>query len=147
MGLEETAVTTSFYLHITFRASCLLMGLFFGNGKFNGSEDLALQFIFRAWVVPSKGMMLVICVDGISSAFGGYFIDKAYRHSSASLVDPFEYSTLPLALFGDYFIWSESPDFLSAAGIELILESGIFVALREGKKDIEPSVKRVSRRR
>ena len=147
MGLTETAVVMSFYLHLTFIASCLLMGLFFGDGKFNGSEDPALQFIFRAWVYPTKEMILIMFLAGISSALGGYFIAQAYRHSSASLVAPFEYSTLPLAVFWGYFIWSEFPDFFSATGIILILGSGVFVALREGKLKTEPSAKRVSGRR
>ena len=147
MGLTETAVTMSFYLHLTFIVSCLLMGLFFGNGRFNVSQDPSLQFIFRPWVTPSQEMVLVICLAGISSALGGYFIAQAYRHSSASLVAPFEYSTLPLAVFWGYLIWSELPDLLSAFGIILILGSGIFVAVREGKLKTEPSAKRISGRR
>ena len=147
MGLTETAVTMSFYLHITFIVSCTLMGLFFGTGKFNISEDPALQFIFRAWVIPSQDMILVIFVAGISSALGGYFISQAYRHSSASLVAPFEYSTLPLAVFWGYFLWNEFPDDFSLIGIILIMLSGIFVAFREVKFDTEPSAKRVSGRR
>ena len=147
MGLTETAVVMSFYLHLTFIASCLLMGLLFGDGKFNGSEDLALQFIFRPWVLPTQEMILIIFLAGISSALGGYFIAQAYRHSSASLVAPFEYSTLPLAVFWGYFIWSEFPDIFSFLGILLILSSGVFVALREGKLKTEPSAKRVSGRR
>ena len=123
------------------------MGLFFGDGKFNGGEDPALQFIFRAWVLPTKDMSLVILLAGISSALGGYFIAQAYRHSSASLVAPFEYTTLPLAVFWGYFFWSEFPDVLSVVGIVLILSSGVFVALREGKLNTEPSAKRVSGRR
>lgn len=147
MGLTETAVVMSFYLHLTFIAACLLIGLFFGDGKFNINEDPALQFIFRPWVVPTQEMSLVIFLAGISSALGGYFIAQAYRHSSASLVAPFEYSTLPLAVFWGYFIWSEFPDMFSAIGIILIMTSGIFVAVREFKLKAEPSAKRVSGRR
>ena len=147
MGLTETAVVMSFYLHLTFIVSCLLMGLFFGDGKFNGGEDPALQFIFRAWVLPTKEMILMILLSGISSALGGYFIAQAYRHSSASLVAPFEYCALPLAVFWGYFFWSEFPDIFSALGIVLILSSGVFVALREGRLKTEPSAKRVSGRR
>lgn len=147
MGLTETAVVMSFYLHLTFIVSCFLMGLVFGDGKFNISEDPALQFIFRAWVLPTQEMIFIIFLAGISSALGGYFISQAYRHSSASLVAPFEYSTLPLAVFWGYFIWYELPDVFSALGIILILSSGVFVALREGKLKTAPSAKRISGRR
>ena len=147
MGLSERAVTMSFYLHLTFIISCACMGLLFGNGKFDVSEDPALQFIFRSWVIPTEDMILVIFLAGISSALGGYFISQAYRHSAASLVAPFEYSTLPLAVFWGYFLWSELPDFFSSIGIILIMGSGIFVALREGKHAAVPSAKRVSGRR
>jgi len=147
MGLSEAAVTMSFYLHITFIASCAIMGILFGDGKLAVGDDPALQFIFRAWVIPSGEMMIIIFVAGISSALGGYYISQAYRHSSASLVAPFEYSTLPLAVFWGYFIWEEFPDLFSGVGIILIMASGIFVALREGKREGEPSAKRVSGRR
>lgn len=147
MGLTEAAVTMSFYLHLTFIVACALMGLLFGDGNLNTSDDPAMQFIFRAWVMPSHEMILIIFIAGISSAFGGYFISQAYRHSSASLVAPFEYSTLPLAVFWGYFLWNEFPDLFSSLGIILILLSGIFVAFREGKLETVPSAKRVSGRR
>ena len=93
------------------------MGLFFGDGRYNGSEDPALQFIFRAWVFSKTEMIFVIFLAGISSALGGYFIAQAYRYSSASVVAPFEYCTLPLAIFWRYAIWSEFPDVFSSVGI------------------------------
>ena len=147
MGLSEAAVTMSFYLHLTFIVSCVVMGLFFGDGKFSGTNDPATEFIFRAWIVPSLEMTAVIFVAGIGSAVGGYCISQAYRHSSASLVAPFEYSTLVLAVFWGYSLWGELPGFLSSVGIVLIIASGVFIALREGHIEKGPSVKRVSGRR
>ena len=123
------------------------MGLFFGDGRYNGSEDPTLQFIFRAWVFSKTEMIFVIFLAGISSALGGYFIAQAYRYSSASVVAPFEYCTLPLAIFWRYAIWSEFPDVFSSVDIILILSSGIFIALRAGKLKTQPSAKRISGQR
>ena len=147
MGLRETAVTMSFYLHMTFIAACLLMGLIFGDGKFSGNGNAATEFIFRAWVWPTWEMTIFIFVAGLASSFGGYFISQAYRHSSASVIAPFEYFTLVLAVFWGFVIWEEFPDSMSFVGIILIIGSGIFVGLREHRNNIQPTAKRLSGRR
>lgn len=141
MGLQETAVTMSFYLHLTFIAACGIMGLLFGDGNFSGSKNPALDFIFRAWVMPSTEMLIVIFTAGIASAMGGYFSAQAYRLSSASVVAPFEYTTLVLAVFWGYFLWNELPDFISFIGISLIISSGVFIAIRERKIELSEEVK------
>ena len=141
MGLQETAVTMSFYLHLTFIAACGIMGLLFGDGNFSGSKNPALDFIFRAWVLPSTEMLIVIFTAGIASAMGGYFSAQAYRLSSASVVAPFEYTPLVLAVFWGYFLWNELPDFISFIGISLIISSGVFIAIRERKIELSEEVK------
>ena len=92
-------------------------------------------------------MALVIFVAGVGSAFGGYFISQAYRYSSASIIAPFEYFTLVLAVFWGYFIWEEIPDLMSTIGIIFIISSGVFVAIREHHFQIVPTAKRLSGRR
>ena len=147
IGITETAVTMSFFLHLTFIIACLIMGLIFGDGAFSGNSNPAAEFIFRAWILPTWEMFFVILLAGVSSAFGGYFISQAYRYSSASIIAPFEYLTLVLAIFWGYLLWEELPDSMSFTGIFLIIGSGIFVALREHKIELVPTAKRLSARR
>ena len=132
---------------MTFIPTCALMGIFFGSGIMAGNENRALDFIFRAWVMPDFKMISIILVAGLGSAFGGYLISHAYRYSSASIIAPFEYSTLVLAVFWGLSIWGEFPDSFSFLGIFLIISSGVFIAIREIKNDVIPSAKKVSARR
>ena len=143
MGLSEKAITMAFYVHVTFIIVCSSMGIAFGKGQFSGSENLAWEFIFRPWKIPDKEMIYIIFAAGLGSAFGGYFISQAYRLSSASIVAPFEYCTLVLAVFWGFTLWGELPDSYAFFGIMLIISSGVFIAIREIKKDRSPSISKI----
>jgi drug/metabolite transporter (DMT)-like permease len=133
MGLSEPAATMAVYNQITFIVVCAGMGLAVGRGELAGSGHPALEFIFRAWVVPGPRDLLLFLVAGMCSATGGYLVSQAYRSSAAGLVAPFEYVALVLAAFWGWAIWGELPGLSSGLGILLILASGVFVAWRASR--------------
>lgn len=137
MALTESAATMAVYIQLTFITVCLSMGAVFGGGQYAGSGDPSLEFLLRPWVWPSHRDWAFLLGAGACSATGGYLISQAYRSSAAGLVAPFEYVSLVLAAFWGFAIWGEVPGFLSAIGIVLILASGVFVAVREGWRDIQ----------
>lgn len=134
MGPDESAATMAVYIQVSFIASCLAMGIAFGDGRLAGSGHPALEFLFRAWAWPGPTDLALFLLAGVCSALGGYLISQAYRSSAASLVAPFEYSALVLAAFWGYVIWGEVPGPVSAIGIVLILSSGVLMALREARR-------------
>jgi drug/metabolite transporter (DMT)-like permease len=134
MGRAEPIATMAAYIQVSFIASCLVMGIAFGDGRLAGSGHPALEFLFRAWAWPGPGDILFFLAAGVSSALGGYLISQAYRSSAAGLVAPFEYSALVLAAFWGFTIWGEVPGLTSWIGILLILFSGVLMALREARK-------------
>jgi drug/metabolite transporter (DMT)-like permease len=81
--------------------------------------------------VPHWSDMPVLALVGFTSALGGFFISYAYRNSEAALVAPFEYVAMPLAIFWGILIFGEWPDWVSLAGIALILGSGLYMIWRE----------------
>ncbi|MEO8543879.1 MAG: DMT family transporter [Burkholderiaceae bacterium] len=147
MGLRESAVTMAVYIQLSFIVVCSAMGLVFGSGQWAGSGHPSLEFIFRAWVLPGPKDWALLGLAGGCSASGGYLISQAYRNSAAALVAPFEYSALVLAAFWGFTIWGEIPGPWSGIGIGLILTSGLFVALREGKLQIAPTAQEAAGRR
>ncbi|MEO7937509.1 MAG: DMT family transporter [Burkholderiaceae bacterium] len=147
MGLRESAVTMAVYIQLSFIVVCSAMGLAFGHGQWAGSGHPSLEFIFRAWVLPGTKDWALMGLAGGCSAIGGYLISQAYRNSAAALVAPFEYSALVLAAFWGFTIWGEIPGPWSGIGIGLILTSGLFVALREGKLQIAPTAQQAAGRR
>jgi len=65
----------------------------------------------------------------LSGAF--FFIIEAMRHGEVSVVTPFRYSILLIAIAYGYLIWGNLPDLLATVGIVLIVGSGLYVFYRE----------------
>ena len=76
-------------------------------------------------------MLLVLC--GFIVACGGYLISQAYRIAQASVVAPFEYTSLPFALVIGYLVWGDWPDLTSFVGSGLIVVSGVIIAYHENR--------------
>lgn len=53
MGATEKASTMSFYIQLTLIVVSALAGLAIGDGRFGDSADPTVDFLLRAWVVPS----------------------------------------------------------------------------------------------
>jgi drug/metabolite transporter (DMT)-like permease len=133
IGRTETAAAMSFYIQMTFIMVSAGLGLLMGDGKFAGTTDPSLSFLFRAWVLPPVGDYWVLVLLGVASAFGGFFISQAYRVSEAALVAPFEYIAMPMAIVWGILVFDEWPDGVALAGIALILGSGLYMIWREAR--------------
>jgi len=118
----------AFYLQVMFITSSLAIFLFAGDGRFAGSDNRSLEFLLRAWSWPSSFDLAFMVVVGVLNAFGGYLISQGYRLAEVSVVAPFEYVAIPLAVIWGFLIWSDFPDAISWIGICMILGAGLFVA-------------------
>ncbi|MHA7777346.1 DMT family transporter [Roseibium sp. M-1] len=148
MGLRESTLSMAVYAQVGFLAGSLVLALALGDGRFAGSGGPAADFLLRPWVLPSYRELMLITITGVTITAGGYLISQAYRLSSASIVAPFEYTSLALAVSWGFLIWGDIPDALASIGITLILVSGITIAIREaraGRKHL--SAQRVAVRR
>lgn len=146
-GMSERASTMSFYIQVTFMVVTGLLALILGDGRFAGSDNDALEFFLRSWMIPGFWDGLIMIALGVVSAFAGYLISQAYRGTDAGLVAPFEYTALLLAVFWGIVLWGEWPVWSTWLGIVFIAGSGIYVALREAQIGRGPSAKRVAGRR
>ena len=70
-------------------------------------------------------------VIGVFNAVGGYLLSQAYRISEASVVAPFEYWALPMAVLWELLIWGDWPDATASMGMALIIGGGLYVSHRE----------------
>jgi len=133
IGLSETASTMSFYIQLTFICVSAGIGLIVGDGRYYGTGNPSLDFIFRQWIVPTSFDLSIMCTIGITSALGGYLISQAYRVAEANKIAPFEYINMPLAIVWGILIWGHWPDLPAWLGIMLIFGTGLYVVFREGK--------------
>ena len=112
--LTETEATGSIVLY--FSLSSTLFGV------------LTLPF---GWVWPSTDEYFILIAIGILGGTAQICMTQSYRLGDASLIAPFEYSSMLFALLIGYFAFGDVPAPLVLIGAVIILCAGIFVILRE----------------
>jgi len=136
LGLTTRASALAVYLQATFLVVAFGFWLVAGDGRYADSvESEALRFLLRPWVMPSGRDALVLLALGTLSGFVGYALSAAYRLAAAATIAPFEYVGLPLAILWGWLIFGEWPGANVWVGCALIVGAGLFVFLRERKKD------------
>tara|TARA_B100001079_G_scaffold257856_1_gene255616 strand:- start:20 stop:907 length:888 start_codon:yes stop_codon:yes gene_type:complete len=131
MGKNEKASSMAFYIQLIFIVVCSLFGLFFGDGHLADPSQPIINYLFRPWTIPSWVDGMIMIGVGLLSGVGAYFISQAYRISKGSVVAPFEYVALPLAIFWSITLFGDWPDMASWMGIVLIAGAGIFNVFSE----------------
>ena len=126
LGATESALTMTFYSQIAFVVLSGSTALLFGQGSLDVVSHPSLQYLFRAWAVPSTEQTLLILVLGVIGTIGFLCISQAYRLGPASRIAPFEYSSLPFAVFWGWLIWNDAPTGPVMVGSLLIVGSGLF---------------------
>ncbi len=133
LGPTESALGMTFYSMMTFVVLSGLMGLAFGNGWLDHYEHPSAQYLLRAWTMPTAVQVSLIITVGLVAAIGFLCISQAYRLGQASVIAPFEYSSLPFAVFWGWLFWSEVPGLMTILGSALIIGSGLYVIRRESR--------------
>lgn len=131
LGPSETALSMTFYSQLTFIAMSGLTGLIFGSGWLNNFDHPSAQYLFRAWEMPSTGQAGLIVAIGLLAAIGFLCITQAYRLGRASIIAPFEYSSLPFAVLWGWLFWNSLPGLMTILGNILIVFGGFYAIQRE----------------
>lgn len=141
LGATESALTMTFYSQIAFVVLSGVTALLFGQGRLDVVPHPSFQYLFRAWSVPSTEQAFLIVVLGLIGTVGFLCISQAYRLGPASRIAPFEYSSLPFAVFWGWLIWSDVPTVPIMFGSLLIVGSGLFafhIALATDRRSARP---------
>jgi drug/metabolite transporter (DMT)-like permease len=109
---SETTSSIVFY----FSLSCALAGL------------ATLPF---GWVTPSGAEVAALIGIGVLGGTGHIFLTESYRYASASLVAPFDYTSMIWALVLGYAMFGETPTSEIVLGSAIIAAAGLFVIWRE----------------
>lgn len=118
----------------------IIVGLGFfavaGDGRFAaGGDNTSLNFLLRAWTWPEGRDLALLVGLGLLSAAVVYSLSQAYRSASAATVAPFEYVAMPMAALWGFLVWNEVPDARSIAGMALIIGTGMYVLVREKRRE------------
>jgi len=136
---SESAATLSFYVQLGFVVVSTAMGLAVGDGQMAQAPGSTWEFLFRPWIWPESHHLWAFLATGLSVSIGGLMVSQAYRTTEASLVAPFEYVGMPMAIFWGVVYFHTWPDGTAWAGIALICGAGLYTLWREtvrGKKDV-----------
>lgn len=134
LGATERGSALAFYPMAFYLGVGALVGLAIGDGRFARSQHASLQFLLRAWTVPSWPDLAVMLLCGLFAAFGMYALSQAYRVSRVTVVAPFEYIAVPLSVVWGYLFWGDLPTGHTLLGILLVVGSGLYVLWRESAR-------------
>jgi len=109
---SETTSSIVFY----FSAVCAIAGA------------LTLPF---AWHSPTGSELIALISLGVLGGVAHIFLTESYRHATASVVAPFDYSAMLWALLLGYWLFGELPSALVYVGAAIVAGAGLYVIWRE----------------
>jgi drug/metabolite transporter (DMT)-like permease len=83
------------------------------------------------WVAPTWPELAALVTIGIFGGLAHILLTESYRHAPASLVAPFDYTSMLWALLLGFLVFHEIPSPLVFIGAGIIAGAGLFVIWRE----------------
>jgi drug/metabolite transporter (DMT)-like permease len=84
-----------------------------------------------AWYSPTARELAALIALGVLGGFAHILLTESYRYGTASLVAPFDYTSMLWALLLGYWLFGELPDTLVYVGASIVTGAGLFVIGRE----------------
>lgn len=106
------------------------------------SSIMALFTLPWGWVVPSWSVVLMLVMAGLMGGIGQIFLTSSYRFADASLVAPFDYTSMLLALVIGYFIFDEVPTGTMLIGASIVIFAGVLIIWRERQLGLQRAQQR-----
>jgi drug/metabolite transporter (DMT)-like permease len=83
------------------------------------------------WITPTVGELVILAAIGFLGGTGHIFLTESYRYAAASVVAPFDYTSMIWALVLGYAMFGEKPTLMIVLGSAIIAGAGLFVIWRE----------------
>jgi drug/metabolite transporter (DMT)-like permease len=84
-----------------------------------------------AWHSPTGREFAALIALGILGGVAHIFLTESYRYAAASVVAPFDYTSMLWALMLGYWMFGELPDTTVYLGASIVAGAGLFVIWRE----------------
>jgi drug/metabolite transporter (DMT)-like permease len=84
-----------------------------------------------AWHSPTPRELAALIALGVLGGFAHILLTESYRYAAASVVAPFDYSSMLWALLLGYWLFGELPDTLVYLGATIVAAAGLYVIWRE----------------
>jgi len=106
------------------------------------STILGLLTLPFGWVMPDRQTAMLLVGSGILGGVAQILLTSAYRFADASLVAPFEYVSMLLAIAIGWHVFGEAPTGVVLTGAALVIAAGIAIIWRERRLGLERSRQR-----
>ena len=83
------------------------------------------------WVTPSVGQLAALVALGVLGGLAHILLTESYRYAPASVIAPFDYTTMVWAFVLGYALFGEVPTKYVFIGATIIAGAGLFVIWRE----------------
>jgi drug/metabolite transporter (DMT)-like permease len=90
-----------------------------------------------AWHSPTGSELTALIALGVLGGLAHIFLTESYRHATASVVAPFDYSSMLWALLLGYWVFGELPSVLVYIGGAIVAGAGLFVIWRERQLGVQ----------
>ncbi|MEP3920612.1 DMT family transporter [Ascidiaceihabitans sp.] len=95
------------------------------------ATTLSLLSIPFGWVWPSQNSLILLIGAGLVGGVAQILVTSSYRFGAASMLAPFDYSSLIFASILGYFLFSETPTSNMLFGAGLVVAGGVLIIWRE----------------
>lgn len=101
------------------------------------STVLSLLSAPFGWTLPGGETTALLIFAGLLGGLGQVLLTLSYRHAETSVIAPFDYAQIILAMLIGWFIFSEAPTVFMLAGAALTVLGGGIIIWRERQLGIE----------
>ena len=91
----------------------------------------------QPWVMPGPGDAAMLIGAGIFGGIGQVTMTQSFRHADASLIAPFDYTSMIWALIVSQLVFNTWPTRTMLFGTAIVIAAGLFVIYRERRLGIE----------
>jgi drug/metabolite transporter (DMT)-like permease len=84
-----------------------------------------------AWHTPTLYELTILITLGMLGGLAHIFLTESYRFAAASVIAPFDYTSMLWALLLGYWMFGEVPTALVFVGAAIVIAAGLFVLWRE----------------
>ena len=106
------------------------------------SSALGLATLPWGWALPSPAVAVMLVSAGLLGGVGQILMTSSYRYADASLVAPFDYTSMILALIIGYLVFDEVPTATMLLGAAIVIVAGVLIIWRERQLGLQRAQQR-----
>ncbi|MEL7277558.1 MAG: DMT family transporter [Pseudomonadota bacterium] len=98
---------------------------------------ISLTTLPFGWVWPVWEDAALLIGAGVLGAIGQILMTSSYRYAETSVIAPFDYASMLLAIAVGYWVFNEVPTGTVLAGASLVVAAGLLIIWREHRLGLE----------